>query len=87
MQVAIDGPEYPFDYSDVFREFRVCITGDSDSVLNFEFCPFCGVELPSSKRSEYFDILEDLEIDAYPPDPALPEDMQSGAWWRKSETP
>ncbi|WP_177191507.1 DUF6980 family protein [Nocardioides luteus] len=39
--------------------------------------PFCGTELPESRRDEWFDRIEDLELEAE----AAPKEMLDYGWW------
>jgi hypothetical protein len=79
MVTAIDMEEVPVTYNDRFREYGIRILDGGTATLHIEFCPSCGVSLPSSKRDEWFDRLDALGLE---PDGDLPEEMRSGQWWR-----
>jgi hypothetical protein len=38
-----------------FNEYGIPIPDGGTSRLNIQFCPWCGVCLPNSKRDEWFD--------------------------------
>lgn len=78
-QVRAD--DVPLVCSEVFREVGIAVVDGGTSFLRIEFCPNCGVLLPSSLRDEWFDRLEALGID--PDDDALPEEFRSSRWWRE----
>jgi len=50
--------------------------------IKMEFCPFCGVKLPESKRDLWFDKLEAMGIDPWDPD-AVPKEFRTDEWYRK----
>ncbi len=51
-------------------------------VQRIDYCPWCGVKLPDSLRSKWFDELEAMGID--PMHDAIPLQYKSGAWKSKS---
>ena len=87
-----DVHDSPFDcadhiiyYSDVFDEYGIIIHDGGSSYITINYCPFCGKQLPKSKRDIYFNILEnDLNYsneDIW--DGKIPEEFKSDAWWQK----
>jgi hypothetical protein len=79
MDAWISDEEIPISYEKEFREYYVGIP-NSESYVVFNFCPYCGAELPDRLRNEWFDRIFELELDG-PEDPRIPEEMRSDAWW------
>lgn len=68
-------------YTPRFDEYGLVIHDGGSSVLLIAFCPWCGANLPSSRRHEWFDQVEALGItDLDTSD--LPEKYRSDAWFR-----
>jgi hypothetical protein len=80
MLAALADADVPIVYNDKFREYGLRILDGGSAVLLIRHCPWCGKELPSSLRDEWFDELERRGL--RPDDPDIPEDLRSGAWWR-----
>jgi hypothetical protein len=76
---ALNDPRVPIDYLPKYREFTLILDGGPVLQL-ISFCPWCGEELPSSLRDQFFDHLEAMNLD--PEDPRVPLDYRSDAWWR-----
>jgi hypothetical protein len=82
---AVERNSSPIVYSPRFREFGVRDVGPmAEGAYTFAFCPFCGLELPASLRSEYFDELEALgfdDLDIFTSDDDLPAAFRDDTWW------
>ena len=65
-----------------FREWGVPIPDGGSSFLVLKFCPWCGIELPSSLRDKWFDRAEEMGIN--PPYENMPIEFQSELWWMNS---
>jgi Domain of unknown function (DUF6980) len=77
--VPVIDPCRPVLYDAVFDEYRLtCGSALLDAVV-LDFCPWCGVDLPDSRRDEWFDTLAAAGVE--PDDPALDERFHSDAWW------
>ena len=70
-------------YWSKFREYGIPVLDRGDSAILIQFCPWCGVSLPESLRTKWFDRLERLGLDI--DDPNVPAAMQSAAWWRNDD--
>jgi hypothetical protein len=70
--VGADKPDY---YEPGSRWERVAIA----------YCPWCGMRLPSSRRSEWYETLYSLGYDD-PGEQDLPSQFESDTWWRSSST-
>ena len=62
-----------------FREWGIPVPDGGSSFLALQFCPWCGVKLPSSLRDAWFDKAEELDID--PPYEDMPAEYHSEKWW------
>lgn len=71
-------------YSSRFREYGIPIKNGTEKVASsyivIQHCPWCGKELPESKRDEWFEMLEELGYDA-PLEQEIPIKFQSSAWY------
>lgn len=74
-------PDVLIHYSPKFDEYGLVIHDGGSSSIQIQFCPFCGNELPESKRDRWFDELEDLGFSA-PLVDDIPELYKSDAWYR-----
>lgn len=74
-------PDVLIRYSPKFDEYGLVIHDGGSSSIQIQFCPFCGHELPESKRDRWFDELEDLGFSA-PLVDDIPEQYKSDAWYR-----
>ena len=74
-------PDQLVGYSAKFDEYGLWIrTGEhasASSWLAIDFCPWCGTALPVSRRDEWFDRVEALDLDAR----TAPTEMEGYGWW------
>lgn len=77
---AIVDVDIPVMYEPVFDEFGIQILDGGTSEMRLSFCPWCGCRLPESKRTRYFELLDELDLE--PGDSRIPSQMQSDEWWR-----
>ena len=74
----------PLDYSTKFREYVLVMP---QAFQMIDYCPWCGKELPTSLRDEWYEILENLlgeviyELDYT--DERIPEEFRDDTWWIK----
>ena len=63
------------------RGYGITVT---DTVTQgIEFCPWCGVKLPSELTDELERILfDELDLDDEN-DPRMPEELKTDEWWKK----
>lgn len=66
-------------YDVVFDEYSLAGGGRQGAEV-LAYCPFCGADLPASKRDRWFGELARRGLD--PDDPALDDRFRSDAWWR-----
>lgn len=69
-------------YSAKFDEYSLP-HGDGSSEIVINNCPWCGTELPASKRDLWFQSLEQLGFDD-PSEQELPAEFHTDSWWRKN---
>lgn len=75
-----DCPDALLTYVEKFDEFGLIVHDGGRSHVVIAFCPWCGTTLPESKRNEWFERLEKLDLDPWDDD--IPPEYESGAWWR-----
>ena len=64
MEDAIKDAEHPIYYSGVYQEYGLRLnSGYEYSIM--KYCNWCGAELPSSRREQWFDSLEKQGIDPW----------------------
>ncbi len=68
-----------------FREYGILINDGGSSFLEINFCPWCGIKLPTSLRDNWFGQLEALGIDPFEND--IPEAYLSSRWYETSKKP
>ena len=76
-----DCPDNLICYNDVFDEYGIIIHDGGSSYITINYCPFCGKELPESKREIFFDEIESLNVNIV--DDELPEEFKTDEWWKK----
>lgn len=62
-----------------FREYGIRLAGCEESYQLMRYCPWCGTQLPTSLRHEWFDRLEEMGKE---PNDALPPELLSDTWWK-----
>ena len=82
LREAIADPDVPLAYNDKFREVTIRVLDGGEAGILIEYCPFSGEPLPSSLRDEWFDRLDELDME--PDDPGLPQELRTGQWWREA---
>jgi hypothetical protein len=89
-QVTRTCPEHPdpwdcadiaFVYVPKFDEYGIPVRDGGSSILVMQYCPFCGVKLPDSKKNLWFEELAKLGFDN-PSGQEIPEEFKSDSWWR-----
>jgi hypothetical protein len=76
---ALNDGRVPIEYLPRYREYSL-VLDEGPVVQLVSFCPWCGEELPSSLRDQFFEHLEAMNLD--PEDSRVPPDFRSDAWWR-----
>lgn len=79
--VPANCPDSLIAYWPRFDEYGIRVRDGGGSVIAIKFCPWCGLNLPPSRRDEWFDRLRDLGIDD-PGESPIPTPFQSDAWYR-----
>lgn len=75
-------PDVLICYSPCYDEYGIIIHDGGTSCVKIHYCPWCGMKLPDSKRSQWFSELEKLGIDD-PIEQKIPEKYYSDKWWRE----
>lgn len=76
MRDHCDDPRVNIFYWPVFREYYISLRGNQ-AKQTIVFCPWCGVQLPESVRDQYFELLDDDQLE----DP--PKEFTCETWWKK----
>ncbi len=69
-------------YLPYFDEYGLPLRDGGTSMILVQHCPFCGTELPQSKRDAWMDAMEQLGIDVW--EGEIPEPYQSDNWWKNT---
>lgn len=66
-----------------FREYS--IRASKSIIQRIDFCPWCGIKLPTDLREEFFDILDkEYNLDTLCLDKRkIPKEFRSDEWWKK----
>ena len=75
-------PDILISYIPKFDEYGIIVHDGGNSSIEIYFCPWCGKELPISKRDEWFDKLEKLGFDN-PNNQNIPKEFKSDLWYKK----
>ena len=82
MESHLNGDDSVIRFIPKFREVGIPVTDGGTSIILIKFCPWCGNQLPPSMRDQWFNKLEEMNLE---PDSRLPSEMKSDLWWRKVE--
>lgn len=87
MTIFLDNPEDPISYNPIFREYYIPLPLQH-RIITFCFCPWCGIELPTILRSDFFDTLEkefgiETNIAECKEDKRIPSEFKTDEWWKK----
>jgi Domain of unknown function (DUF6980) len=82
---VFDCPDALVCYSARFDEYGLLVHDGGTSYIIIEYCPWCGVKLPDSKRDEWFDRLEGLGY-VDPSHQNIPDEFKTGAWYEQKKT-
>jgi hypothetical protein len=66
-------------YTPKFREYGIQIFDGGSSFMVIRYCPWCGMELPTSLRDQWFDVIDQLGLASE--SEQLPAQYRSDAWW------
>ena len=70
-------------YNPKFDEYGIIIHDGGTATLGISYCPWCGSELPKSKRDLWFDTVEALGFDD-PSEQDIPKQFQGSDWYRNT---
>ena len=79
-----DCPEVLVVYNAKFDEYGMPIRDGGSSVMKMRFCPWCGVQMPESKRDLWFATLAKLGF-GDPYDQNIPDKFRTDDWWRDGD--
>jgi hypothetical protein len=69
-------------YIPKFREYGIRVLDGGTSYKLIDYCPWCGVKLPTSLREQWFKEIYQLGFE--PGSDNIPVEYQTDAWWNKS---
>ena len=75
-----DCPDNLLFYNSKFDEYGIIIHDGGFSAVGILFCPWCGEDLPLSKRDLWFETLEELGYDD-PSEQDIPARFNSDEWY------
>lgn len=75
-----DCPDALIHHNQKFDEYGIIVQDGGSSVIEIRFCPWCGTELPPSKREAWHAEVARRGLDPNAND--LPEDLRDDDWWR-----
>ena len=81
-QDRFDCPDALVQYLPKFDEYGIIVHDGGTAVSGIRFCPWCGTQLPDSKRDRWFDELARRGIDADSED--IPSEFRSDEWWQRA---
>jgi hypothetical protein len=73
-------PDALISYYDRFDEYGLIVHDGGHSVIRISYCPWCGMELPESKRERWFNELKALGYDD-PVNQDIPAQYRSNRWY------
>jgi hypothetical protein len=76
-----DCPDALIAYLSKFNEYGIRIHNGGSSWAVISYCPWCCIQLPASRRDEWFNRLEALGF-SEPSEQPIPEEFHSDRWYR-----
>jgi len=76
-------PDVVLVYNEIFDEYGIPIKDGGNSCIKIEYCPWCGIKLPESKRDLWFEALESLGYKAPLCDDNIPSEFKNNEWYKK----
>ena len=80
MQLHLEMRKIAILYIPKFREYGIRDLDGGPVFQQMLFCPWCGRELPSGLRDEWFERIWELGLE--PEDPNIPDELTSDLWWK-----
>ncbi|WMB71375.1 hypothetical protein RA178_13105 [Shewanella oncorhynchi] len=77
-------PDSIIRYTPKFDEYGLIIHDGGSSSILINYCPWCGVKLPESKRDLWFDTLEQLGFDS-PTEQEIPSEFKGSLWYEERQ--
>lgn len=69
------------DWDAPWNEYLIPISYDGYKATVIRFCPWCGAQLPASRRKQWYDTLYALGYND-PGEQEIPAEFRSDRWWR-----
>jgi len=77
-------PDKLIAYTRIFDEYGLVIHDGGSASALINFCPWCGIKLPNSRRDEWFDRLEKMGFHYPLTDNTIPSEFKTDAWYQKT---
>lgn len=77
----LECPDILIYYNPRHDDYSLPIRDGGLATLPIYYCPWCGAQIPESKRDRWFDELAALGFDD-PYDQEIPECFKTNAWWK-----
>ena len=77
-------PDNIIIYEEKFDEYGIIIHDGGKSYVRIKYCPWCGKELPISRREQWFEELHKQGFEN-PFEEEIPKEFENDVWWRKME--
>ena len=75
------GPNRILDWCPAWNEYRIPVPYDGYSSTELRYCPWCGTQLPPTKRDEWYRVLREMGF-SDPGEDSIPDEFESDQWWR-----
>ena len=80
------GPNRIVDWCASWNEYRIPVPYDGYSSTVIRFCPWCGAQLPASRREEWYRVLHAMGYSDPGGDDDFPSEFGTDKWWRDRDT-
>ena len=78
------GPNRIVDWIASWNEYRIPVPYDGYASTLIRYCPWCGSQLPASRRNEWYRVLNEMGYNDPGGDDVIPSEFESDQWWRNS---
>ncbi len=85
MNLILDEGQVSFRYYPIYRAYGISHMGCKGVCQLIEYCPWCGIQLPTDLHDTYASVLEEeYSIDAWDweQEKLIPREFKSDKWWK-----
>jgi hypothetical protein len=76
------GPNRIVDWHAAHNVYRIPMPYDGYASTVIRYCPWCGSQLPPSRREEWYRVLRSMGYSDPGGDDVIPPEYESDKWWR-----